>query len=71
MLGGLALASVAVNAWFLLPDASYAGDVRAHLEIAPGGAAVTFFDTPQLLFDPLRKVPAASTTPANARFSER
>jgi hypothetical protein len=64
MVGGLALASVAVNAWFLLPDISYAKDVRAHLEIAPGGAAATFFDTPQLLFDPLRKVPAASTTPA-------
>jgi hypothetical protein len=64
MVGGLALASVAVNAWFLLPDISYAKDVRAHLEIARSGAAVTYFDTPQLLFDPLRKVPAASTTPA-------
>lgn len=64
MVGGLALASVAVNAWFLLPDISYAKDVRAHLELPPSGAAVTFFDTPQLLFDPLRKVPATSTTPA-------
>ncbi len=64
MVGGLALASVAVNAWFLLPDVSYAKNVRAHLEIARSGAAVTFFDTPQLLFDPLRTVPAASTTPA-------
>jgi hypothetical protein len=64
MLGGLALASVAVNAWYLVPDISYAKDVVAHLTIPAGGAAVTFFDTPQFLFDPLRKVPAASTTPA-------
>jgi len=64
MLAGLALASVAVNAWYLVPDISYAKDVAAHLEIPRSGAAVTFFDTPQLLFDPLRKVPAESTTPA-------
>jgi hypothetical protein len=64
MLAGIALASIAVNAWFLLPDASYAKDVTAHLEIARGGASVTFFDTFALLFDPLRKVPAQSTTPA-------
>jgi hypothetical protein len=64
MVGGLALASVTVNAWYLIPDISYAKDVAAHLEIAPGGALVPFFDTPQLLFDPLRSVPAASTTPA-------
>ncbi len=64
MIGGLALASMAVNAWYLLPDVGYAKDVAAHLEIAPNGAAVTFFDAPALLFDPLRKVPARSTTPA-------
>ncbi|MCW3018372.1 MAG: hypothetical protein JWN10_680 [Solirubrobacterales bacterium] len=64
MVGGLALASIAVNAWFLVPDISYAKDIAAHLQIAPGGAEVTFFDTPQLLFDPLRAVPARSSTPA-------
>jgi hypothetical protein len=64
MVAGLALAGVAVNAWFLLPDIGYAKDVKAHIEIPPKGASATFFDTPQILFDPLRKVPAASTTPA-------
>ncbi|HLM86961.1 MAG TPA: hypothetical protein VK272_12310 [Solirubrobacteraceae bacterium] len=64
MLGGLTLASLAANAWFLLPDISYSKDVAAHLEVAPNGAGVSFFDTPGLLFDPLRQVPAASTTPA-------
>lgn len=64
MVGGLALASIAVNAWFLVPDISYAKDIAAHVQIAPGGAEVTFFDTPQVLFDPFRTVPARSTTPA-------
>jgi hypothetical protein len=64
MIGGLGLASVCANAWYLLPDLSYAKDVHAHLEVAAGGAAYTFFDTPQVLFDPLREVPAKSTTPA-------
>jgi hypothetical protein len=63
MLGGLGAASLAVNAWYLLPDIGYQQDVRAHLQsLAVGGAH--FFDTPQVLFDPLRSVPAESTTPA-------
>jgi len=60
----LGLASLAANAWYLFPDLSYAQDVRAHLETPPGGAGAKFFDTPQILFDPLRTVPAESTTPA-------
>ena len=64
MLAGLALASVAVNAWYLIPDIAYAKDVVAHLEVAQSGALATFFDTPAVLFDPLRSVPARSTTPA-------
>jgi hypothetical protein len=64
MVGALGLASLAVNAWFLLPDLSYARDILAHLLIPASGALVTYFDTPQVLFDPLRAVPAASTTPA-------
>jgi hypothetical protein len=64
MLGGLGLASALVNAWYLVPDLSYAGDVEARLEIPAGGATATFFDTPQTLFNPLRAIPAASTTPA-------
>jgi len=64
MLGGLAVACVAVNGWYLVPDLSYAKDVRAHLEVASSGALAPFFDTPGILFDPLRTVPAQSTTPA-------
>lgn len=64
MVVGLGLASLAVNAWYLLPDILYAKDVNAHLEVAASGALATFFDTPAVLFDPLRTVPAASTTPA-------
>ncbi len=64
MLAGLSLVSLLVNAWYLLPDVSYAGDVEARLEIPPQGATATFFDTPQNLFNPLRAVPAASTTPS-------
>lgn len=63
-LGGLALASVAVNAWYLLPDVSFAHDVPASQEVPPRGAVATFFDTPAVLFDPLRAVPRASHTPA-------
>jgi hypothetical protein len=63
MLGGLGAASVLVNAWYLLPDIGYAQDVRAHAE-ALAVAGASFFDTPGILLDPLRKVPAESTTPA-------
>ncbi len=63
MLGGLGAASVAVNAWYLLPDIGYAHDVRAHAE-ALAAASASFFDTPAILLDPLRKVPVESTTPA-------
>jgi hypothetical protein len=63
MVGGLGLASVLVNAWFLLPDISYARDIRAHLN-AFAEAGAPFLDTPQLLLYPLRKVPVQSGTPA-------
>jgi len=60
---GLGGASALVNAWFLFPDIAYAGDVKAHSEaIALAGAS--FLDTPRVLLDPLRTVPAASSTPA-------
>jgi hypothetical protein len=62
-LGGLGAASVLVNAWYLVPDIAYARDVRAHA-YALAVAGASFFDTPGVLFDPLRTVPAESTTPA-------
>ncbi len=64
MVGGLGLASAAVNGWFLVPDIVYAKDTIAHLYVSPSGALATFFDSPWVLLDPLRTVPARSTTPA-------
>jgi hypothetical protein len=64
MVAGLALLGVAANAWYLVPDLLYARDVAAHLELAVGGAGAPFFDTPGVLFDPLRTVPAESSTAA-------
>lgn len=64
MVGALGVASVAINAWYLFPDLSYAQDVLIHLQKLPGGASARFFDTPRVLFDPLRTVPSESTTPA-------
>jgi hypothetical protein len=61
MLMGLGAAGVLVNAWYLIPDIAYAERVRAHTQVVP---LYAFFDTPGILLDPLRKVPAASTTPA-------
>jgi hypothetical protein len=63
MVGGLGVLCVAVNAWYLVPDVSYAKDVIAHLD-ASEGVIATFFDTPAVLFNPLRHVPFESTTPA-------
>jgi hypothetical protein len=63
MLAGLGVASVLVNAWYLVPDIAYAGDVRAHA-YALAVAGASFFDTPGVLLDPLRMVPHESTTPA-------
>jgi len=60
---GLALASMAVNAWFLLPDVSYGRYVQIYAG-THSGAGDGYFDLPQVLFDPLRYVPRQSTTPA-------
>jgi len=62
MVAGLGLASLSVNAWFLLPDIAYAHNVFAFHDV--GSVGSTFFDTPQLIFNPLRAVPGQSTTPA-------
>jgi hypothetical protein len=59
----LGVASVLVNAWYLVPDVGYAQDVSAHAE-AYAGAGASFFDTPAVLLDPLRTVPVESSTPA-------
>jgi hypothetical protein len=70
MLGGLGLASTLVNAWFLLPDIAYAGNVAvaAVARNPPPSASIWLgtrgFNLPGVLLDPLRRVPRESSTPA-------
>ncbi len=54
---------VGLNGWFLLPDVSYGYDTIISGE--PSSWGVTgYFNTFGVIFDPLRMVPSASTTPA-------
>jgi hypothetical protein len=64
MVAGLGVASLLVNAWFLLPDLTYAGDVAAHSKSSFSWAVTSSFNAPAVLLDPLRQVPGQSTTPA-------
>jgi hypothetical protein len=63
MVAGLGFAAVLVNAWYLIPDIGYAQSVQAHTQTVTL-TEYTYFDTPGVLLDPLRTVPAASSTPA-------
>jgi hypothetical protein len=63
-LAGLGVASVLVNAWFLFPDFAYARDVAAGTEPMLSWSATSFLNSPAVLLDPLRHVPALSSTPA-------
>jgi hypothetical protein len=61
---GLLVLALAVNAWFLLPDAVHASDTQiGSAPILPWGDT-GFFNTPAMIFNPLRAVPKQSTTPA-------
>lgn len=66
MVAGLGLTATLINAWFLLTDIAHASDVQAHIALPSTfvANATSFFDTPAVLLDPLREVPAGSTTPA-------
>jgi hypothetical protein len=68
MLGGLGLAGVLVNAWFLLPDTAYASSTFASFLLNGSGKSIwpttSYFETPAVLLDPLRTVPRQSTTAA-------
>jgi hypothetical protein len=64
MVAGLGMASLLVNAWFLFPDIAYQGDVVAHYVSTFRWEGTSFFNTPAVVFDPLRAVPRQSTTPA-------
>jgi hypothetical protein len=66
MVAGLGITATLINAWFLLTDITHAGDVQAHVTYSAKGVAnsTSFFDTPGVLLNPLRHVPARSGTPA-------
>jgi hypothetical protein len=64
MVAGLGAVSLLVNAWFLIPDIAYQGDVVARYASLFSWAETSFFNTPAVLLDPFRAVPRQSTTPA-------
>src|SRR5207253_5435079 len=55
---GLIALGVGLNGWFLLPDLSYAHDIRGALNVA--WSATGIFNTFGVIFDPLRTVPSQS-----------
>jgi hypothetical protein len=61
---GLIALGVGLNGWFLLPDVRYAHDTVLGGGYIEPWAATRFFNTFGVIFDPLRTVPAESTTPA-------
>lgn len=63
-LGGLVVLGAALDAWFLLPDVLHATQTRIGSGILTPAAETGFLNTPDVLFNPLRSVPAQSTTPA-------
>jgi hypothetical protein len=63
MIGGLGVASAMVNAWFLFPDLAYERYVAISHEVTVVWSSTSFLDTPAVLLDPFRNVPAVSGTP--------
>src|ERR1017187_5538305 len=70
---GLIALGGALNGWFLIPDVSYGYDTQisafasttARDGLGPKSVfASEFFNTFGVIFDPLRELPSASTTPA-------
>lgn len=62
-IAGLALLGLAANAWFLLPDLVNAGRTRISA-VRFAWSASGDFNAAALMFDPFRRAPASSTTPA-------
>jgi hypothetical protein len=62
-LAGLLALALAVNAWFLLPDLLHASQTQISAGRIYKWGATGFFNTPGILFDPLRRVPTQSTAP--------
>jgi hypothetical protein len=63
-IAGLGVSSVLVNAWFLFPDLAYSGKVEVSENPVINWAYTSYLNTPATLLDPLRHVPAQSSTPA-------
>ena len=63
---GLVILAATVNAWYLLPDVAFGGTTGvAKVSIGVASTiASAFFNTPALLFNPLRAVPSQSGTAA-------
>ena len=61
--GALLLLAICVNAWFLLPDVVHAGDTQIGMAAVYPWSAFSFFNTPAILFNPLRAVPHQSSSP--------
>jgi hypothetical protein len=59
---GLIVLGGALNAWFLLPNVSYAHDANVASHIVPW-SATRLYNTFGMLFDPLREVPTGNETP--------
>lgn len=63
-IGALGVLAVAIDAWFLLPDVLYGSKTVIGSAAVVPWSATSFFNTPGMLFDPLRAVPHQSSTPA-------
>ena len=66
MVAGLGITATLVNSWYLLNDVAHSSDVEIYADASGKfvANATSVFDTPAVLLNPLRHVPAASTTPA-------
>lgn len=62
--GALAVAAVAVNAWFLLPDLVHANSTRIGSGPLTPWGNTTEFNSLSLLFFPFRRIPLGSILPA-------
>ncbi|MGP0053505.1 MAG: hypothetical protein ACLPZR_32335 [Solirubrobacteraceae bacterium] len=63
-LAALFILAIAVDAWFLIPDILHASSTRISSQALFPWSASSGFNTPAMLFDPLRAVPRQSTSPA-------
>lgn len=63
VLGGLLALAAGVNAWFLVPNVVHASDVQVSAQSLFSWKATGEFNAPGVLFNPLRSVPSASTSP--------